>query len=437
MRESKATFIKQSAWMVAASLAGGVGMMLVHVVVGRKPEIYAQFKSLLSIFYIVGAAQGGLWILFARQAASALTPENQSQVIAATWRTSLWIVGVMFFAGLGLIGVGSNLANQLKLPSTAALWATWGLILATLFASLLRGLLQGCQNFTGLGLLSMVDGFGRLAAVMICVLWLGGGAASAISGALIGNIAAIFIGLWTLRKWLFQTFTPPVLGAVPKGFYSLFFSMIALQVLGQFDTIFLQLVIPSSWVAESGARYSTGSQIGFALTQFTVPVALVMFPKVVRGVAKKQVTNALQMTLVSTLGLGILAALACTVVPWLPVQILFSKIPTEISAPLVPWFAWSMLFYTLANVLLSDRLARADFRFMPWIVALALGYIATLLALKDYLLSGTPQAAFFLLVRILGGANFLLLALAIIFSLLGRTDPKTLAPPSIVPPGDQ
>jgi O-antigen/teichoic acid export membrane protein len=421
MSESKAAFLKQGFWMVAATLAGGVGMTLVHVVVGRKPEVYAQFKSLLAIFYVVGAAQGGLWNLFAQQTAAALSLEAKATVVAAARRTSLWILGLMGVVALFLSVSGGALAGMLKLPSTMALWATWGLILATLVAALIRGLLQGGQNFVGLGIVSIVDGLGRFAAVAVILLVLDGGSAGAVTGALVGNLAAIAFGVWALRRFLAEGAGRKG-GSVPDGFWPLTLAAASLQALSQLDNVFLQSVVPPAWIGELGQRYSTGAQIGFALTQFTVPLALVMFPKVVKGAAQGGGSNALKITLVSTLVLGGLAAVGCTVVPWLPVKILFPTVPTALSASLVPWFAWGMLCFTLANVFLSDRIARSDFRFVPWVAVLAVCYAGVLFGIRPLLLSGTPEAAFRTVSQLLCVANLLLLALAGFFSRLGSAD---------------
>ena len=56
-------FMRHGAWMVAASLTGGVAMMLVHSWVSRRcgGPAYAEFKTLLSTFYGVAAVGGGLW----------------------------------------------------------------------------------------------------------------------------------------------------------------------------------------------------------------------------------------------------------------------------------------------------------------------------------------------------------------------------------------
>jgi hypothetical protein len=81
-----------------------------------------------------------------------------------------------------------------------------------------------------------------------------------------------------------------------------------------------------------------------------------------------------------------------------------------------------MLCFTLANVLLSDRIARSDFRFVPWVALLAACYAGVLFGIRPRLLSGTPEAAFRTVSQLLCFANFLLLALAGFFSRLGSAD---------------
>jgi O-antigen/teichoic acid export membrane protein len=433
MSESRSGFLKQGAWMVAATLAGGVGMTLVHVVVGKRggPEVYAQFKSLLAIFYVVGAAQGGLWNLLARQTATALTSEALGDVVRGAWRLAGTIAAAMALAAVPLAVYGPDLAVRLKLPSVAALWATWGLILATLLAALIRGLLQGGQNFAGLGQVAVLDGFGRFVAVALFLYGFAAGSAGAVTGALVGNLAAIAVGLWGLRALPGKGVSPSA--TWPTGFMPLFFSAAALQTLGQLDNLFLQAVVPASGIGELGRRYSPGAQIGFALTQFTVPLALVMFPKVARGAASGAGSDALRITFLGTLVLGGLAVLGCLAVPWLPVRVLFPGTPASLSAPLVPWFAGAMLCYTLANVLLSDRLARGDYRFVPWVTVLAGAYAATLWGFRDVWMAGEPADAFRRVVLLLGAFNGALLALAVLFNRLGRGDAIAPTPPTTSP----
>lgn len=435
MSESKESFIKQSIWMVAATLAGGVGMVLVHMVVNRlgTPAIYAQFKALLAIFYLVGAPQAGIWNLFAQRTAMALTPAQSGEVGRAAREFTR-----MIFLGMGLVAIalwlfGDRFVEVLKLPTAAALWATWGLTLATLFAAILRGLLQGGQNFNGLGWVAILDGLGRVLAVAVIIKVFAGQAAGAVTGALIGNLAAITVGLWASRNLWRPTGGSFSWAPWLRGFLPFMFTGAAFQALSQFDNLFLQAAIPKPWETELGSRYSLGNQVGFGLTQFTVPLALVMFPKIARGAAKSENSGALKMTLIGTLLMGGLAALVCTIVPWLPVKILAWTTPTELSAPLVPWFVWGMLAYTLGNVLVGDRLARGDFRCVPWVVLVAILYATTLCVMRDRFLAGAPAEAFGRVVRTMFGFNLLMLGVAVVFSRLGSAGATAPAQPEPSP----
>ncbi len=403
MSESRSRFLKQSLWMIAATLGGGFGMALVHGSVSKLggAQVYFQFKSLLAIFYVVGAAQGALWTLAARETATALTCEALDRARGRLRRLAGTVVLVMGVAGLALVPGGALLAGHLKLPSVLPLWITWGLILASLLAALQRGILQGRQDFAGLGSMSIADGLGRFASVVLILTWISNDASGAIGGALTGTWFAMAAGYRALRPGTLPEAAPsppsgesvqPAAGT-GNGFWPLFLGAAALQALTQLDNLFLQGAIPEAWQREVGSRYSPGAQIGFALSQFTVPLALVMFPKVARGAAGGDGRQAFRWTLLATAGLGVLAALGCTFLPWLPVKILLPGIPTELSAPLVPWFVWGMLAFTLANVLVSDRMAHGDFRYVPGVLVLAAAYAASLWGFEDSLLRGSPAEA--------------------------------------------
>lgn len=431
MSDSKRSFVRQGAWMVVATLAGGAGMTAVHVVVQRYAlESYSQFKALLGLFYLVGAAQGGLWNLFAQQTASAHTPAQHAAVASAARRIS---IGILIF-GLILGGIlqlnAEAWSQQFKLPNSGALWATLGLAIATLELSILRGILQGQQNFTGLGLVTILDGFGRCIGVAVILILFHGQAAGAIVGALIGNMAALAVGGWTGRS-AFQGQS----GAVPWNSWvgrlvPLILMAAAMQVLTQFDNVFLQGLVPKDRVGDFNLseRYSPAAQIGFALTQFTVPLALVMFPRIARSAARSESTDAVKITFLSTIILGTLAAIGCTLLPWLPVRVLFSKANLAVATPLVPWFAWAMLLYTLANVLLSNLIAQAKFRIVPWMLGLAAVYVATLWGLRGHLLSIPPTDACRLVAQVIGCCNAVLLGLAAWMTWGGTKTPAPKAP---------
>ena len=236
------------------------------------------------------------------------------------------------------------------------------------------------------------------------------------------------VGFRAIRPWRVENLgsaSPPG-NAAPAttetlgGFWPLFLGAAALQALSQLDNLFLQAAVPEAWQKEVGSRYSPGAQVGFALSQFTVPLALVMFPKVARSTAGGDGHQAFRWTLIATATLGGMAALGCTLLPWLPVKILLPGIPTELSAPLVPWFAWGMLAFTLANVLFSDRMAHGDFRFVPGAVILAALYATSLWGFQDSLLRGSPAEGLQRVVQRLVVFNAALLVWAVLVSAQSR-----------------
>ncbi len=421
MSESKGSFFRQSAWMVMATVAGGGAMMLVHPLVSKKvgKAGYAEFKALLSAFYVIAAVGGGLWTLFAQQQAAAVTEDDSRRVASAARRVGITIL----LAWIGIAGVlalaQSALVREWKLSNPASLWATWLVGLLTLWGSVLRGLVQGRQNFLSLGWIAILDGFGRFAAVFVILSFLAGRAAGAMTGAAVGTAGAILVGLWGSRDTLASRPARVPWRAWLGGFVPLALNAAALQLFQQYDNMFWQGLVPADRVDDwgLGARYSPAQTIGFGITQFTVPLALVMLPRIARSVAMGERTDMLRLTLVATATMGGLASLVCTLFPRLPLQVMFYNNPANwVASPLVPWFAWGMTVFTLANVLLNDLFARRRFAVVPGVMVLAAAYVGTLQWLKPRLLALPIEEAYRTGVGTLCAFNLALLALAAVFS---------------------
>ena len=109
--------------------------------------------------------------------------------------------------------------------------------------------------------------------------------------------------------------------------------------------------------------------------------------------------------------------MACTLFPRLPLQIMFfSKKENWEAAPLVPWFAWATLSYTLANLFLNNLFARERFGVVPWMAVIAAVYAGALWLLRERLLHMDPFAAYKTVVGTLALANLALFAVAAWFS---------------------
>jgi hypothetical protein len=196
-------------------------------------------------------------------------------------------------------------------------------------------------------------------------------------------------------------------------------------VVANFDYLFLQSIVPEAEAARYNLEnlYLPAYLIGFALTQVTVPLAMVLFPKVVRSAATGVKSDAFMLAMVGTALVGGLAALGVMVVPALPLQILYHSNPLRwAAAPLVPWLVWAMLAYALANVLVSTLLARAQFLIVPIVALIAAGYVAALRLQTATLLAMEPADAYKRVAATLAAANLVLLIAAV--AVLLRSAPK-------------
>jgi hypothetical protein len=111
------------------------------------------------------------------------------------------------------------------------------------------------------------------------------------------------------------------------------------------------------------------------------------------------------------------AAVACTLLPELPLRILFfSKPDIWKASALVPWFAWALLPLILANVLVNNLMARERFATAPWLTGVAACYGCALLLLREQLLSMETFTAFKTILGTLGVFSLVMLCVAVVFT---------------------
>lgn len=405
--------------MTLATVGSGAAMTLVHFFAAQPlgPEEYATVGTLLRVLLFLAIPGAGLQVLFAQQSAAAGN-EGLSE-LARTARATLGLISAGWLVVVLATMLGRDwIQETLKLKQTAILWPTLGAAWASLALPLFSGLVQGRERFGALGMASLANGFVRLGAIVVLVVLAHGKSTAAMWAAFAGLAAAAGVAAWGSREaWCAQG-TATALGPVLKRLAPFTLSAGCLLVLSQSDVIFLTAVLPVD-AAERfrlGSHYLPASTIGFAMTQFTVPLAVVMLPKIARSFARAEKSDALQLALLGTALIGGLAAVAATLLPKLPLQILYFRSPDNwAAAPLVPWCAWAMLSFALANLIVGDRMARADFRFLPWALALTAGFLTTLGWLGPKLPTWEAATAYRAVVGTIGGFNLALLV-AVYFS---------------------
>lgn len=402
-----------------ASTGSGLIMYLVHpVATGRitghgMPESeYGVFTTLLQVGTMMTIPAGGLQPVIAQQQSRAITDEQHREV-ASEFRA---VMQAMFFIWLVfavLTGIfWKEAVAGLKIQNPMALVMTLLIGLASLWSPLVQGLLQGRQNFLWLGWITIFNGIGRLAFVCLIVLVFQGWAAGAMGAVLAGMVALIVIGLWQARDiwsikstrvhwgdWLSRVI--PLTLAVGAGNYML-----------SSDMIFTQHYFP----ADKTGYYAAAGMIGRALVFLTQPLVMVMFPKLARASATGEKSNALALTLGTTVFFCGCAALGATILPWLPMRVMYPP-AYLVAAPLVPWFAWCFLPLTVSQVMINSLMARARFLAVPFLVAVAAGYgFALSYVGRHYGNAADTFLGFRHMIQTIGVFNLLMFAVCALFT---------------------
>lgn len=368
---SRSAFFRQSGWMMIATVGGGALMFLVHKVAGRMPkEEYGVFTTLLQLVAQLGIPAVGLQGIIAQQAAGSMTESHERQ-LAGVFRgvlrgtLVLWLV-----VAAGALCFQKQIVAALQIVNPAALWMTLLIGLVTLWRPLVLGVLQGRQNFLWLGGIAAIEAVGRFGGVCLIVGLLHFCAAGAMSAVLAGMVLTVGIGAWLVRDCLCVKADPVDwrrwLGRVVPLTLGLGVCTFMLSA----DMLFVQNFFP----AKETGYYAAAGMIGRALVYFTGPLSVVMFPKIARGAARGEKTDALALALGATALAGGMAAVACTLFPALPLYVIYDKSFIEIASPMVPWFAWCMLPLTLSTVLINSLMAHGKFASVPWLVLVAVGY---------------------------------------------------------------
>jgi O-antigen/teichoic acid export membrane protein len=413
---SKSAFFRQSSWMVIATFAGGLLMAMVHTAARKMgSQEYSTFVSLLRLMIILGVPASALQTIFARQAAAVTNDHEEEQLRATTRAILAWtfIVGLVC-AGTVLAAI-HPLSHLLTISNPAALYFTALLAPIGLWIPIGKGLLQGKHFFGGLGWLQVIDGVVRFSFTLLMVVVLGGKAASGIFAVMSSQLTIVVLAailtrsLWQKRPAVAFHWKTWLRVALPMTL-----GLGTVLVMSSIDMLFVQGLFSDTGQT---ALYGGAMLTGFAIIQFIAPVALVMFARVAKNVARAERSDSLGVTLAATIFFGCVAAAGCTLLPGLPLRLMYFSNPQMWkAAPLVPWFAWALLPLTVANVLVQNILARARFQAVPWLMLVPAFYAACLCLEARGLLGMKPFDAFIRVVQTLGGCSLLLCAIAAWFS---------------------
>jgi O-antigen/teichoic acid export membrane protein len=403
----RATFFRQSGWLMFASVGSGALMWGVHFLSKKIPV--AEYRILGTLIALISCIPSiPLQMVFAQQAAADLAVHRESQLSGKIRLTWLGLFALWFIAAVIVVLAQSSILARWGIANPAALWVTIAVVLCSLWMPMFLGLLQGKQDFLWLGWAIIFNGVGRLGGAALIVVVLSGYAAGILTGVLIGLAAALLIGIWRSRD-LWSVKSAPFdwrsfLGQVVP----LMLGFGACQFIFTGDTMFANTYFPAST-----AFYVAAGTLSRGLVWVVGPITSVMFPKIVHSTAKAEKIDLLGLTLLCT---GILAgggAIALYLLGPFLVKIVWPATYLRPTMSLLPWYAAAMVPLSLANVLVNDLLARSRFRVVPILVFTAVLYGLTLTYAHS-----SPVA----MLQILGTYNLVVLAICAWFT-WGRKAP--------------
>ena len=393
-----AAFFRQSGWLMIAAIGGGLMSYGVHFL--NKVIPAAEYSAFGVLLMVVSCVPGTpLQMVFAQQTAAALATGRErqlSRLIRLAWRWTFitWLlVAALVFIFQKQIVAGWHL------PSALALWITLPLLLFSLWGPLFGGVLQGRQDFFWMGWAGILAGVGRLAVAALMVMLLKLGAVGMMLGVLGGVGLGVTIGIVRTRDIWRLPPEPFASKGVWREVTALMFGFGASQFMFTSDTMFAN----SFFDGETMKPYVVAGTLSRALLWLVLPLAAVMFPKIVHANAKSQKNNLFAMVVLGTAILSICGAVSLWLAgPWV-VRFVAHAGDVAGTMALIPWYAGAMVPLALANVMVNDLLARARYSVVPWMVALAVAYGFTV----PWMLHRFPGKIEVVL-QTLGGFNLLL-----------------------------
>ena len=228
-----------------------------------------------------------------------------------------------------------------------------------------------------------------------------------IAGALIGVGLTAGISIWRTRDLWTGRSEPFDVKLFLRQVLPLALGFGACQFMFTSDTMFAK-----AWFSgDEMAPYVAAGTLSRALLWLVLPLAAVMFPKIVRASVRSEKSNLFGLVVLGTAALALFGGLGLWLVGPLVVKLVFTSDYVAATTALIPWYAAAMVPLAMANVLVNDLLARSRFGVVPFMVLLAVAYGFTLPAMLNHF-PGRLEVV----LQTLGGFNLLLFLICAVFT---------------------
>jgi O-antigen/teichoic acid export membrane protein len=408
--EQRGSFFRQSSWLMFATVVGGALMWAVHFLAKAIPEEeYGDFGAFLAVVMVLPTIP--IQMVFAQQTARAIAQNRIGEVSTLIRTVFLWtFVLCLLIATVALIFQDTFLAKW-KISNPAALWFTLPVVFLSLVLPMTWGVLQGAQNFLWLGWSLMVNSLGRLMASTFAVLVVGSYAAGMLFGVLFGLFVGLVIALIQTRSFWMAPRAAFRWTTLTRQVVPLLLGFIGFQVLFTVDTMFVKAYFPQ----EQAGYYVSAGTLARAVMWLVLPLASLMFPKLIHSAVKAQKTNLSSIVMAGTAVLAGIGALCLALLGPLLIRLVYKESYLDVATSLLPWYGSVMVPLAVGNVMLNELLAKPAPKFALGIsvLTLAVGYIVALTRFNDSLV---------MVLQTMGVFNLAFLAICAWFTFHGRRE---------------
>ncbi|GEM_PF-3523355 len=348
--------------MITALSAASVLNVVYVTVVARSLDAgeLGVFFCAHSILLMAAAPGGAVQTFLAGLHAS--SGEGTRSRLFRAWAKRLGGVGVALF--LVFLLLSPLLAPLLRIPSLGPVAVTGVALGAYAMLPLLYGRLQGDQRFSRLGATLVLEAAVRPAAALLLSLAAWMHATTAVGTLALGYVVASFValllgGLSPLRRERGgdEGLSPPS----ARGLLPTVAALLALAAFTYVDVLFAQRYFgasstsPGAPVGNAGA-YGAAAYIGRAFIMVTLPLVMVMFPRVASARGKEEGTWLfLRDALIMTIAVWGLGFAFCAAFPTVIAGALFPDQPG--SAALISRYPLAVLPYMILALLVYYQLA--------------------------------------------------------------------------------
>jgi O-antigen/teichoic acid export membrane protein len=406
-----AAFFRQSGWLIIAAVAGGAMSWLVHFLNKFiSPAEYTAFGVLLAAVSCLPMTP--VQMMFAQQSALALATGRERQLSNLIRLVWLWITLIFAAVFIGVLFFQHQIVAGWHLPDVTSLWIAVVVMYFFMLQPIFSGLLQGRQDFFWLGWINILGGAGRLLPAAVLVVAVGWGAKGMMGGVLCGFLIGVAISLkrthdlWSLPtskfdgKKLLRQVTPLLLGF---GAYQILFTS---------DMLFSK----AFFTDDQMKPYLVAGTLSRALLWLVLPMATVLFPKLVQSRARAEKNNLFNLAVLGTALLSVCGALGLWVTGPVVVRLVTHASDVSDTMALIPWYAGAMVPLAMANVMLNDLMAKGRYIIVPFILGLAVAYCFSMPLMLHHF-PGRPVVA----LQIVGVFNLLLFGLCAWFTWIRKS----------------